>query len=229
MIKCIIVEDEPLAKKLLEKYTRKIDSLVLLQSFTDPRQAAAYVESNQVDLVFLDIEMPGMNGMDFFSVLPDSTHVIFTTAYSEYAIESYTRGAIDYLLKPIHFDRLMTAVGRVVKQIEQQANDAGRKVLFIKDGRKYIRLNLEDVYYVKGLKDYVEFITPQQRYIVLDNLKRLDASLPANFMRVHYSYIINCDKIAGFHENHIQLLDEKIPVSRKYQEIFMQRIKQDLL
>ena len=231
MLSCIIIDDEPYAIKLLEKYIERIPTLSLLSSFVDVYQAHSFLKDNPIDIIFLDIEMPGINGLEFTYLVPESVNVIFTTAYSEHAIESYNKGAIDYLLKPIHFDRLALAVNRVLrnKTSKDNTDTSVSRDLYIKEGRKFIHLQVDDVFYIKGLKDYVEFRTKQKKYIVLDNLKRLERQLPADFMRVHYSYIINCEKIEEFKDNHVLILNDQVPVSKKYQEDFIARIKKRMI
>jgi two-component system LytT family response regulator len=229
---CIIIEDEPYAQKLLENYIQRTSFLVLRGIFTNPMEALPFLSENKVDVIFLDIEMPELNGMDFMESLENEANVIFTTAFSHYAVESYEKGAVDYLLKPINFNRFLKAVNRLqtlkIRKTELEETTT-KDSIYIKTDRRYINLKYSDLYYVEGLKDYVIFRTETQKYVVHNNLKKLESLLPTQFMRVHYSYIINFEKVKELKDKHLHLLDAKIPVSKKYHESLMQRIQGKLL
>lgn len=229
---CIIIEDEPYAQKLLENYIQRTNFLVLRGIFTNPLEALPFLSENKVDVIFLDIEMPELNGMDFMESLEDEAHVIFTTAFSHYAVESYEKGAVDYLLKPINFNRFLKAVNRLktlkTRKTEPEEPE-GSDMIYIKTDRRYINLKYSELYYIEGLKDYVIFRTETNKYVVYNNLKKLEITLPPQFMRVHYSYIINFEKVKEFKDKQLHLLDAKIPVSKKYHDLLMQRISEKLL
>lgn len=229
---CIIIEDEPYAQKLLEGYIQRASFLVLGGIFTNPLEALPFLSEHKVDVIFLDIEMPELNGMEFIESLANDVHIIFTTAFSHYAVESYEKGAVDYLLKPINFNRFLKAVNRLqalqMRKSEPEAVEA-KDSIYIKTDRRYINLKYDDLYYIEGLKDYVIFHTEAHKYVVYKNLKKLESTLPTQFMRVHYSYIINFDRVKEFKDKHLHILEVKIPVSKKYYDSLMQRINEKLL
>lgn len=231
-IDCIIIEDEPLAQNLLHDYIEKVDFITLQGTFNNPLEALPFLKNNSTDLVFLDIEMPKLNGMDFLEVLDEKPEIIFTTAYSSHAVKSYEKNALDYLLKPISFDRFVAAVNKFpsVKEVSDKLEtNETEESIFIKSDKNLIRLQYKNILYISGLKDYVEFHTEEEKYIVYHTLKELQAKLPDMFSRVHNSYIVNLGKIKNIKDNHVFIADEQIPISGKYRaEIFDKIDKQTL-
>ena len=214
-ISCIIIDDEPYAQKLLQQYVNKTPILDLLGMFVSPMTAITFIKNNKLDLIFLDIEMPDINGMKFLSFIDNSkTRVIFTTAYSSFAVESYEKNALDYLVKPINFDRFVNAVYKFPLNKKNKFEQLNDEFVFVKSGREFIKIDYDDLFFIEGLKDYVKFVTSSQTYIVNNGLKKLEKTLPiTRFIRVHYSYIINFKKVTAFKYNHLMISNVKIPVS----------------
>lgn len=215
-IKCIIVDDEPLAVSLLENYVEKIPFLELVFSSENPIEALEFIQKNEVHLVFLDIQMPELTGINFMKIVGDKMKYILTTAYSEYALEGYEHHVVDYLLKPISFERFNKSV---LKAQERFPLDETKEVnhFFVKSSGQQHRINFEDVFYVESIKDYVNIKTQNQEYIVLDTLKSLENKLPENFIRVHKSFILNIDKVKSISLKKVILSSEQeIPIGESY-------------
>jgi len=238
-IRCIIIEDEPFAQKLLQSYLEKIPYLELLATFTNPIEAYPLLHQQTVDLVFLDIEMPQLSGMQFLESLTHPPKIIFTTAYSQYAVESYEKNALDYLLKPITFERFMTAINKFPKKTKDSdrtylplvsaAKPLKNEHIFVKVDRQLIKLFYQDILYIESLRDYVQFYTLINRHIVYHSLKKLEQLLPNQFQRVHHSYIVNLDHLEQIQDNHIVLPNKKIPISKKYRDSVLNEIQKRLI
>lgn len=229
-ISCIIIDDEPLAQKLLKEYIEFVDFLDLKNCFNTALEALPFLKKNEIELIFLDIEMPGINGMEFANLLKAKSKIIFTTAYSQYAVQSYEKNALDYLLKPISLERFLVAVNKYPFTNSKSTSlnkefEVAADYIFVKSNGQYIRLPFDQIGYIEGLKDYVFFHTPDQRYIVHNSLKKLETLLPFSFHRVHYSYIVNLDLVSRLKDNHLHIFDAKIPVSRSYKTEIYQLIK----
>lgn len=231
-INCIIIEDEPLAQKLLEDYINQVEFLELENIFNNPLEALPFLKKNTVELIFLDIEMPKINGMDFLDVLDEQPEIIFTTAYSNYAVKSYESNALDYLLKPITFERFLAAVNKHPMlnsekfKVEKNQDETS---IFIKSDKNLIRLNYSDIYFIEGMKDYVLFYTEIGKHIVYHSLKKLEEILPKQFMRVHNSNIVNLNKIKKIKDNHVYILDRSISIGNKYREEFLRLVNKQLI
>ena len=227
---CIIVEDEPLARNLITDYVKKVPFLKLIQACSNPMDALEVLRNNPVDILFLDIQMPEITGITLLKVLQKRPLVILTTAYSEYAIESYELDVVDYLLKPITFDRFLKAVdkasqrlnsGNAVATPEKTELPAGQSFVFVKDGTKLVKVNFDDILYVEGLKDYVTIHTKLQKIVSLQRLKSLEMQLPADkFIRIHHSYIIALKAIDAIHKGEVQIGNAFIPISDSYRKTF---------
>ncbi|MEF9480497.1 LytTR family DNA-binding domain-containing protein [Chryseobacterium sp. 1B4] len=192
-IKCIIVDDEPLAISLLEHYAEKIPFLELVFSTENPIQALEYLQKNDSDLIFLDIQMPELTGINFMKIVGADQKYIVTTAYSEYALEGYEHNVVDYLLKPISFDRFQKSVLKARERFSfpQEENTH----FFVKSSGQRHRIGFNEILYIESIKDYVNIRTENDEYIVLDTLKSMESQLSEKFVRVHKSFIINLDKI----------------------------------
>ncbi|MDR1161742.1 MAG: LytTR family DNA-binding domain-containing protein [Tannerellaceae bacterium] len=232
-MKCIIVDDEPIARRGIEKLTGQIPSLDILGSFENAEAAAGFMQDNEVDLVFLDIQMPGVNGIDFARSIPKTTLVIFTTAYAEFALDSYDVEAIDYLVKPIEAGRLKRAVDKAASYHEmllseerrKQAGQADAEYIFIKSDRKFFKANFKDVLFIEGLKDYVIIQTDKQRLITHLNLKTIHDMLPKQvFLRVSRSFIVNKERIDSFDNNDIFLGQYEISIGNFYRDSFFDEV-----
>ena len=229
-IRCMIIDDEPLAVNLLVEYIGQVPSLSLDQKCYNALEALEYLKTKKADLIFLDINMPQVSGMQLATLFPAGQLFIFTTAYAEFAVESYEKNAVDYLLKPITFDRFLRAVNKAVSMI-QSAPVIGTQdqKLFLKTGRTIVQLEYGDVWWIEGLKDYMVFHTAKGKHIVYKRMKELEESLPAQFSRVHNSYIINRDHLLKIEDNQVCIGDQRIPVSEKYREAFFAKVNYRLL
>ena len=236
----IIVDDEPLARDVLETYLERMPDVNLVATCSNAFEANQALKDQQVDLMFLDIQMPQLTGMDFLRTLQNPPMVIFTTAYSEYAIEGFELDALDYLLKPISFDRFVKAVNRAKEQKNLQTGGvtsteetpvedaSGKSVLeedfiFVKADKKLIKVNYDDILYIEGLKDYVIIRCNDTRVITLQTMKSLEARLPSKiFKRIHRSYIINMSKVEAVMGNMIEITEKgakkHLPIGKNYRE-----------
>jgi len=222
MILCIAVDDEPKALDVLSIHAAKAPEIDLVKTFTNPKDALVFLKDNFVDLIFLDINMPGISGLQFVEQLQSKPYIIFTTAYSEYAIDSYNFEAVDYLLKPIEFDRFYKAINKVKKQIQLnslQQDSLLSKYIFVKDGYKQIKISIEDILYVQSEGNYLNIVSNNEKVLVRMTFQSLMEKLPANlFFRVHLSYVVNFSHIQKIEDNHIFIQDTKIPMGIKYKE-----------
>lgn len=222
MIRCIAVDDEPKALDVISIHAAKAPEIDLIATFTNPEQALTFLKENFVDLVFLDINMPGVSGLQFVERLQSKPYIVFTTAYSEYAIDSYDFEAIDYLLKPIEFDRFYRAIGKVKKQIQLntiQQDSLLSKFIFIKDGYKQIKVCIDDILYIQSEGNYLNIVTSTEKVLARMTFQSLMEKLPRNFFfRVHNSFVVNFSHIQKIEDNHVFIQDMKIPIGIKYKE-----------
>ncbi len=222
MILCIAVDDEPKALDVLSIHASKAPEIDLVRTFTNPKDALAFLKDNFVDLIFLDINMPGISGLQFVERLQSKPHIIFTTAYSEYAIDSYNFEAVDYLLKPIEFDRFYKAIIKIKKQIQLnslQQDSLLSKFIFVKDGYKQIKICIKDILYIQSEGNYLNIVSNNEKVLVRMTFQSLMEKLPTNlFFRVHLSYVVNFSHIQKIEDNHIFIQDTKIPMGIKYKE-----------
>ena len=223
-IKCIVVDDEPLAVSLLGSYVEKIPFFELAFSTENPIEALEYIRKNEADLIFLDIQMPELSGINFMKIVGDKMKYILTTAYAEYALEGYEHNVIDYLLKPITFDRFQKSA---LKAQERFPNETSQNsYFFIKSSGQQHKINFDEILYVESIKDYVSIKTENQEYIVLDTLKSLERQLSDRFTRIHKSFIVNVDKIIRINPKTISLLSEiEIPMGETYKSDFFLKLK----
>ena len=236
MIRCLIVDDEPLALHVLEDYISKIPFLQLVKATTNPIEALSLVQDKVVDLVFLDVQMPELTGIQFLRIANGKAKVILTTAYSQYALEGYELDVIDYLLKPIAFDRFYKAVQKAQtvlqpsaaeqkpappEPVQQQKQDFLSDFIFVKTEHKIQKVYLNDILFIEGLKDYISIFTPAERIITLQNMKKMEDALPAKFfIRVHKSYIVSINKIDSIERSRRFIGDKVIPVGDTYRDEF---------
>lgn len=234
---CIIVDDEPLAREVLESYLERIDGLELLASCDNAVKAFDVLKREKVDLIFLDIQMPKLNGIDFLKILNPFPKVIFTTAYREYAIESYELNVVDYLLKPISFQRFLMAVNKAmnghlqvpVQEVEEADQlRADDPYIFLKADRKMVKVYLNDILYIESLKDYVRIKLPQKDVISLQKISFLEQKLPEDcFLRIHRSFIVPLRKIEAFSNNVIEVGGTELPIGRNYKEKVLEILNSD--
>jgi len=236
-IRCVALDDEPLALNVLVNYIEQTPELMLVEKFTNPMKALLYLNSNEVDLLFVDIQMPDFSGIQLISELKRKPVLIFTTAYSEYAVESFKVDAIDYLLKPVDYPDFERAVNKAKDWIYTKRSStlniqANKEFLFIKSEYKIIRINFEDIKYIQGMSEYVKIHLSNAKPIMsLISMKSLEAQLPeSKFMRVHKSYIVNLQKINMIERNEIVYDDGTvIPVSQQYKEAFQAYLDKNFL
>lgn len=227
------MEDEPLARNLLSEYVGKVAHLELVEASSNPLRALEVLRNQPVDLMFLDIHMPEITGITLLKTLQKKPFVILTTAYSEYALESYDLDVVDYLLKPVTFDRFLKAVDKVNQRIQAprtdlQLADQGNPFVFIKDGTKLVKINLDEILFVQGLKDYVTIVTKTQKVVSLQRLKALEMQLPPNkFIRIHHSFIVAVKAIDTIHKGEVQIGTHLIPISDSYRKSFKDFIEKN--
>lgn len=222
MLKCIIIDDEELAILLLKSYIEKLDFLDLVATFEMPLEAMSIFKKESIDVVFLDIQMPDLKGTDFAKMIPASTKIIFTTAYTEYAVKSYELNALDYLLKPISFDRFLIAVQKIPIL---QKNELEKNTLTVKSGYDLHKLKYHDILYVESDSEYVIFHTTKEKIMSLQRLKVIEEMLPSTiFQRVHRSYIVNKKLVTTLKGKDLFISDLKIPVSNKYLELVKEKL-----
>jgi len=223
MISCIAIDDEPLALNLMKEYISKVSFLDMKASFTDAVEAIAWLEKEKVDLVFLDIQMPDINGIQFYNSMAQKPMVIFTTAFSEYAVEGFNVNAIDYLLKPFEYDRFVKAVYKAKEYYEFTINQEIRlSSIFVKADYQLVKINLKDVLFIEGLDDYIRIHLPENKTILtLMSLKAIAEKLPQNeFVRIHRSYIVPLGRIEKISSKKIEIAGREIPVGISYADEF---------
>ena len=219
-IKCIIVEDEPLALKQTKEYVEQVSYLNLLNSFSNAFDAIGFLKLNAVDLIFLDIEMDGFTGIEFIESLSVKPQIIITTAYDKYALKGFELNVADYLLKPFRFDRFLNSVERVYLTLKNE-NKESKNFIFIKTEYRLERIALDDIYFIQGLGDYRSIQTVSKKILTLQTFSDLEEELPADkFCRIQKSYIIAVNKIDAIERSRIKILDKLIPISDKYKDKF---------
>ncbi len=223
MINCLIIDDEPLAVDILTSYIQKVSFLKLEASCNDPLQALEYLGNNQIDLLFLDVHMPGINGLDFFRTLHKKPEVIFTTAYSKYAFEGFELKAVDYLLKPISLERFITSVNRAKDYLDYKNNSAAveKDYFFINASYKIHKVFYSDIIYLEGLKDYTKIYLEgnPNPLLILQNLKYFEDFLPKeDFVRIHRSFMISVRKLNTITRKLVTIGSFSMPVSDNYRE-----------
>jgi len=239
MIRCLVVDDEPLAIDILEDYISKIPFLSLTKSFQNPIEALSEVQEGNIDLVFLDVQMPELTGIQFLKIANGKCKVILTTAYPQYALEGYELNVLDYLLKPIAFDRFYKAAQKAKESIcnipaaavsvetlppipQTIIND----FIFVKTEYKIQKIYLNDILFIEGLKDYISIYTKNDRIITLQSMKKIDEALPDHlFVRVHKSYIVALDKIESIERSRIAITNKIIPIGDTFRDCFFKMIE----
>ncbi|WP_205501044.1 LytR/AlgR family response regulator transcription factor [Rufibacter psychrotolerans] len=234
---CLAIDDEPLALDLMRSYISKIPFLNLVQTCSSALEAMAILQRQPIDLLFLDIEMPEITGVQFVQSLTNRPAVIFTTAYPQYALDGFTLDAVDYLLKPIPFDRFFKAVNKVYERAQLQPAAASAPTqathqpdtedfIFVKADYKTLRVNLRDILFIEGLKDYVILHTTSRKIITLLSMNKIMEKLPElEFARVHRSYIVSLAHIDSIEKSRIKIKEQEIPIGDSYKESFMRWVE----
>lgn len=225
MINCIIIEDEPLAIEKLKSFISKLDSIWLLGSFSSAIPAIDYLKTNPVDLIFLDIEMKDLTGIQFLESIRIDAKVIITTAYEQYAIKGFELQVCDYLLKPISFERFIQAFNKANEELMQNKNQKNINKVFIKTEYRLEGIDTSEILYIEGMGDYRKIVTTSKKVMTLQSFGELQNLLPKDvFCRVHNSFIVSLDKIEKIERNRIKIKDKTIPVSELYNKDFYQKI-----
>lgn len=239
MIKCLIVDDEPLALDIIEDYISKIPFLTLYKRLQNPIEALTLVQEEKIDLVFLDVQMPELTGIQFLKIANNKCKVILTTAYPEYALDGYEHNVVDYLLKPIAFDRFYKAAQKAqdllcnvpsqplpVAEVTPINNSFTHDFIFVKTEYKIQKIYLNDILFIEGLKDYISIYTKTERIITLQSMKKIDEALPNHlFVRVHKSYIVALDKIESIERSRIIIGDKVIPIGDTFRDPFYKMVE----
>ena len=239
-IRCIIVEDEIPAQKILEKYVLDVPFLQLIGKYSDAIEASGIINTEKIDLIFLDINMPKISGIAFLKIMKNPPMVIFTTAYREYAHEGFELDAVDYLHKPYSFERFLSAVNKAFRRLrstgpesEVTANNNTTQnqpdFIFVKEDSTTYKVSLIDILYIESIGDYIKIHTANKIYITYQTLKKMDENLPSNvFVRVHKSFIVSFNKIDSIQGNVIKMGNHEIPVGYSYRKSFSERVKNHL-
>jgi DNA-binding LytR/AlgR family response regulator len=241
MIKALLVDDEPLALDILETYLEQIPDFELMKRCDNAIEAREYLKNNPVDVIFLDIQMPQLTGVDFVKTLTYPPLIVFTTAYPNFALEGFELNAIDYLLKPVSFDRFQKAIEKVRHKLtgtasknSESQNTNQHEYIFVKADKKFVKINFNDMLYVEGLKDYVIIKTTTGRVITLQTMKSLEDKLPKSiFLRIHRSYIVNLRRISSILGNMVEIGDKQdlkqIPIGKNYRDELLEIIEENKL
>jgi DNA-binding LytR/AlgR family response regulator len=223
MIKAIAIDDEPLALKVIENFCEKVDFISLEKTFNKPSEALKYADNFPIDLLFLDINMPSINGIEFYKQLKQSTMVIFTTAYSEYAVEGFNLNAVDYILKPFTFDRFLLAVNKANEFFNyQNQKENSSQFLFVRADYSLVKINIANILYIEGLDDYLKIHIENQKTIITRITMKsiLEKLPPKEFVRIHRSFIVPLKRIESVRNKVISLANIEIPVGASYEENF---------
>lgn len=220
--KCLIIEDEPLAAEKVKGFIGKHPALVYLRTFSNPVQAIDYLDQNEVDIIFLDIEMKPLTGIEFLKSVKTNAKIIMTTAHDEYAIEGYELCVSDYLLKPFSFSRFLKAIEKVKLELKDQLIV---DYLFVKTDYHLEKIMIGSILYIKGMRDYLQIVTAGKKIMTLGKFSSYEEKLvPSNFARVHKSYLVSIEKIEKIEKNRIYISGEKIPIGEVYRERFFEKI-----
>ena len=232
-MKCIIVDDEPLAIEIMESYVGKVEQLRLEGTFRNAISAFTFLQQHPVDLIFLDIQMPKLSGIDFLKTLKNPPKVIFTTTFRDYALDGFELEVADYLLKPIPFDRFLKAVGKVLHQPVAQPAPAPVKqddnYVYFKVDKKMIKVRMSDILYIESIKDYVKVKTGDKEIVTQQKISYLEESLPKeNFLRIHRSFIVNREKIDAYSATDMEIGKFHIPIGRNYKNDVMRLLGKNI-
>lgn len=227
-IKCIIIDDEPLAIKVIERHLKEFDYIELIDSFNSAISALPIMEKEKIDVIFLDINMPKMSGLEFIRTLTHKPHIVITTAYREYAVESFDLDVLDYLVKPIPFGRFLKTINKISNRINLEKEKISIKeepFIFLKVDKKLMKIKLNDILFIESLKDYIKVITILGDYLVHKSMTSISEELPSsNFIRIHRSYTIAMNKISFVEGNSIMVANRRIPIGRNYLQAAKQKI-----
>lgn len=232
-IRCIIVDDEPMAREILERHLRKIETVEIVALCKNAIEAFNVISSQSVDLVFLDINMPEISGLSFAKSINNVVKVIFTTAYREYAVDGFDLQAVDYLLKPISFGRLMQSINKYQSENQQVDFEESARIqpeksesIFVRADRKMVKINFEEILYIESLADYLKIFLPDKTVVTRETISNLEVKLPQNdFIRIHRSYIIARKFIDSYTSEYVEIGKKQLPISRGYKEQVLKRLE----
>jgi len=222
---CLIVDYEPIARQILTEYLAELSGVAVVGQLKNAIEVADFLENNTVDILFLDINMPRLSGVQLLKNLKNPPLVIFTTAYSEYAVEAFELEAFDYLVKPIAFDRFLKAMNKAKKRLKEQKGDKEIPKLFtIKENKRIYKVKFEAIFLLQAYGDYVRIYTGEKKYVTKGKLSLVKSELPDNFLQVHRSYIINLNHLKYMEGNMVQVSTESVPISLSFREALMKRL-----
>ncbi len=231
-IKCIIVDDEPMAREILVSYVEKISNLELMKSCKNALEAFDVINEQKIDLLFLDINMPEVSGLSLAKMIGKESKVIFTTAYRDYAVEGFNLKAVDYLLKPIAFDRFLEAVNTffdaisVAEESPKENKNVTADFFFVRSERKMVKVNFVEILYIESLSDYIKICTQNSTIITRETITNVEAKLPSQqFLRVHRSYIVSLKGIDSYTNEFLEIAQKAIPISRKYKDAVLKKLE----
>jgi len=230
--KVLVIDDEPIAREVIKSYITQVNSLELVGEFENAIDSHSYIKAHPVDLMFLDIKMPELSGIEFLRTLKNPPKAILTTAYREFALEGYELHLVDYLLKPISFKRFMKAIDHYLDMVpmieQQQFSEATQstKYLYIRDNRKINKCHVDEILYIESRGEYVRYYTVGKKYMTKGSLSQLERALPGSvFFRIHNSYIVSVNHVTAFTNAFVEIGGETLPISRKYREVAMQYLQ----
>ena len=229
IINCIIVDDEPVAREILESHLGKIDTVQVVASCKSAVEAFKVINSEPVDLIFLDINMPEISGLSFAKTMTKKIKIIFTTAYREYAVDGFDLQAVDYLLKPISFERLLQAINKFLDEIKPTHLPEDQEVksdsFFVRSDRKMIKIDIAEIRYIESLSDYIKIHLGDKTVVTRETLSNIEAKLQGNdFLRIHRSYIVSISRIESFTHEYVMVNKHELPISRSHKEDVLQRL-----
>jgi DNA-binding LytR/AlgR family response regulator len=233
IVNCIIVDDEPVAREILESHLRKVDAVNVIATCKNAIEAFNQINSNQIDLIFLDINMPEISGLSFAKSINKNIKVIFTTAYREYAIDGFNLQAVDYLLKPISFERLLQAVNKYIGESNVEVVNSSLEIqqekvdfIFVRADRKMMKINFSEINYIESFSDYLKFHLDDKIIVTRETITSIEAKLPkTNFLRIHRSFIVCIAKINSFTNEFIEVNEKALPISRSYKKDVLTKLE----
>ncbi|SNR14796.1 LytR/AlgR family response regulator transcription factor [Tenacibaculum jejuense] len=226
---CVVVDDEPVAREIIESFIQKTPSLSLAASFSNALETIQFAQENEADIYFLDINMPEINGLSLAKIVNSDAHIIFTTAYRDYAIDGFNLNVIDYLLKPIAFDRFLQAIKKIpqkrqtIQKVENK--NSNESFLFVRSERKMVKVNYRDIIYIESLSDYLKIHLQEKTIVTRETISNIENKLPEKlFIRVHRSFIVAVHFIDAYTNEFIEINNKAIPISRNYKESTLQKL-----
>ncbi|MDN5205532.1 LytTR family DNA-binding domain-containing protein [Fulvivirgaceae bacterium BMA10] len=217
MIRCLAIDDERVALDIIEEYVNRIDNLALVARINDPVEAINFLKGNKIDLIFLDIQMPQLSGIEMLETFAELPPVILTTAFHEYSLKGYEFNVVDYLLKPIAFSRFLKSIRKYENMLSERQTSSG--FLEVKSDKRVHKISLKDLYYIESLGNYVIFHLSNKQLISYVSLNQLTQSLPSYFLRIHRSYIINKQYIISYNQENIEIKNKYLPIGRSYKDV----------